>query len=324
MKKIPAIPKIPEQILKAASKGELVIFFGAGVSRIIGCPSWQEFAHKYLDKILENKKINHFEYERLSQKDPRMVLTICQKIMQEEGVTPPDVSEILKGDVGKIKEYKIYDQLYKLNAIFVTTNFDTHMDDVIIKNRPKPISPQPLKDSETSKVIQESQNKQDIYYAEEEFLLTALNNKSLIHLHGSVVDAEKLVITLPDYIKRYEADTKPDVLLKEIFDKKTVLFIGYGLEEYEIIEFLVKKSSDISEGVIKHYMLFGAFEEEENVVELYKKYYATLGIELRCFSRTKRGYPQMVNVIKAWAKKIGPMVQDPDYLQRRDLMEGVD
>ena len=39
-------PEVPEKILEDASKWKLVIFLGVGVSQIINCPSWQDFAKK--------------------------------------------------------------------------------------------------------------------------------------------------------------------------------------------------------------------------------------------------------------------------------------
>lgn len=48
------IPEIPEPIKEASRNGCLVVFVGAGVSKIVGCPTWEEFAHVYLDHIKNN------------------------------------------------------------------------------------------------------------------------------------------------------------------------------------------------------------------------------------------------------------------------------
>lgn len=322
MIKIRSIPEIPLKIIEAARNEDLVVFFGAGVSQIIGCPSWQGFAKAYLDMVLEHKLINHFEYEQLLKKDPRMALTICQKILEEGKKDPPNPRDVLKGVPEKIKKYKIYDHLYKFNAIFVTTNFDDHMDTVISKNRSFSPVPANLQKSEEG-AVQNATPPQDIFYAENDLLVTSLSNGALIHLHGSIEDPSNLVITLPDYMSKYKPGTNHDVLLQDIFNKKTVLFIGYGLEEYDIIEFLVKKSNPV-EGEIKHYMLQGAFKEEGNMMELYGKYYSTLGIELKPYSKTQNGYNQLVNVIKVWAKEIGKASAGKPYIEKRKLIDEVD
>jgi len=324
MIKIRAIPDIPPKLIDAVKKEDLVIFFGAGVSQIIGCPSWREFSKAYLNKLLEYRLVNYFEYEQLLKKDPRMALTICQKMLEESGKLPPNPAELLQGIPEKIKEHRLYEALYKFNAIFVTTNFDNHMDDVVKKNRPRPVVAAAAAVAEGEKVLaDETLTPQDIFYAEEELLITALSNGSLIHLHGSIEDPENLVITLPDYIAKYKEGTNHHDLLESIFNKKTVLFMGYGLEEYDIIEFLIKKSEVVS-GEIKHYMLQGAFKEEGNMMELYSKYYGTLGIELIPYSKTKKGYDQLVSVIKAWAKKIGPYSARKPFIEKRKLLDEVD
>ena len=46
--KIEDIPAIPDGIREAASRGTLILFIGSGVSRIIGGPTWKQFAEKYL------------------------------------------------------------------------------------------------------------------------------------------------------------------------------------------------------------------------------------------------------------------------------------
>ena len=38
------IPRIPDGLRQAAQRGRLVIFVGAGISKLAGCPDWSEFA----------------------------------------------------------------------------------------------------------------------------------------------------------------------------------------------------------------------------------------------------------------------------------------
>lgn len=41
---IELIPNIPKEVVDSAHRGDLVLFVGAGVSRLVGMPSWEEFA----------------------------------------------------------------------------------------------------------------------------------------------------------------------------------------------------------------------------------------------------------------------------------------
>jgi hypothetical protein len=45
---IPEVPPVPVELRTAAQLGRLVIFVGAGVSRLVGGPSWLEFADDLL------------------------------------------------------------------------------------------------------------------------------------------------------------------------------------------------------------------------------------------------------------------------------------
>ena len=56
-------PRIPKEIENAAQSGELVVFVGAGISRLVKCPTWEDFA----DKILEQLVPDGIDYYELSQ-----------------------------------------------------------------------------------------------------------------------------------------------------------------------------------------------------------------------------------------------------------------
>ena len=60
-------PSVPPEILEAASSGKLVLFIGAGVSRIIGCPSWEDLALKQLEDLRKKKAINYHEVKKRGQ-----------------------------------------------------------------------------------------------------------------------------------------------------------------------------------------------------------------------------------------------------------------
>jgi hypothetical protein len=74
---------------------------------------------------------------------------------------------------------------------------------------------------------------------------------TVIHLHGSLREPETMIMTTSDYISRYAAynrssndpQTENPVLtfLSFLFQHRTVLFIGYGLEELEILEYVLRR-----------------------------------------------------------------------------------
>ena len=69
--KIIANPAVPQEIGQAAQSGELVVFVGAGISKLISCPSWDEFADRVLDQLVP-KGIDHYELSQIKGlKDPK-------------------------------------------------------------------------------------------------------------------------------------------------------------------------------------------------------------------------------------------------------------
>lgn len=321
IKDIPDIPKVPREILKSASAGRLVIFIGAGVSRIIGCPSWKNFSLNYLRYLYENKCINYYEYENLSKLDARKLLSICRKILEDKkDIKPPDIKSLLKGDESLNEKYKIYESLCAFNSIYVTTNYDDYLDQVVQKSYPgiSTVSKSMLQPN-----IGKEQNKANkILYEPEELLVSNLDLGTVVHLHGSIKDEKSMIMTIVDYMRHYERDSKPAVLIEEIFKSYTVLFVGYGLEEYEILEFMISKSQT-GKGELKHFMLYPIFKIERNLLEFQGKYYADLGIQLVPYPIDENGYEHLAIVIYEWAKQIGHLARPQNFLDRVKLIDEV-
>lgn len=318
---IPEIPEVPEEILDAAARGRLIIFVGAGASRILGCPSWSEFAQSYLEEVKKRNKINHFVYERLSEigkRDPRKLLTICKTILKEEGLKDPNLKKLLSAK----RSSKVYDYLFSIGAVNITTNFDEHFDKVLEKQTPS-VDPKLASNNSDEPASIESSTAKVIFKNEELLADLLLTPGNIIHLHGSVRDQKGLIITFPDYAKHYERNSNASVLLGEIF-RKTVLFVGYGLEEYEILEYIVQKAgqkSGESDKVFEHAMLFSAFQEEEGLVDQLYKYYKHMGIRLIPFSKSKNGHDQLTKVLKVWSEKIKTISQPLGFIDGSEMFE---
>ena len=315
------IPEIPKQILEAASRGNLIIFVGAGVSRIIGCPSWNAFASLVLDDLTEKNIINYFENSELSKLPPRKILSICWEIYKENNLTPPDFKHIFKENEKLKEKYDIYAALYDFNAIYVTTNYDDQLDREANKGRPirqaesSPEEPQ----GTVSEQIKVGKN----IYREEDLLISNLVTGNVIHIHGSVNDQSKAIVTLADYMSKYaEREGKIQVFLNYIFSHYTVLFIGYGLDEYEILEFMISKLPK-NERAISHYLLIPFFESQKNVINYQQKYYASFGIELIHYFIDRSGYSHLAGVIKEWAKEIGPISRPKTSLDKLGLIDEI-
>ena len=212
---------LPPEILEAVNNENLVIFVGAGVSRLIGCKGWDQLAQNLVNRCFMIKKedgstcINFKEKETISRYgDHKKIITICYSILKRNGfesVFFEELEESLKADPELLRSRNIYDELYGLRGIFVSTNADQHFD--------------------------EKFNPSQIAYRKEDFDSAAIDRLRLYHIHGSIVDRDSLVFTVPQYIQRYN-DPKFKNFLEKILKSKqyVVLFVGYGMNEFELLE----------------------------------------------------------------------------------------
>lgn len=296
------IPEMPNEILDRVSNGKLVLFIGAGVSRIVGCPSWKELSIRFLDDLLDKKKINFYEYEKLKVLDARKLISICIIIYERSKIILSDIDNWFRGDIEKLKNSSIFQDLISFKAPILTTNYDDLLDNAMLKS---------------------FKNEANIIFKKEEMLISKLfQNNTIFHLHGSVKDSKNMILTTKDYLLHYKRDLEPAELLNEIFRKYTVLFVGYGLEEFEIMEFLLTRVKS-SANELRHYMLYPFFKNEKEIFNFLQCYYGDLGIQLIPYAIDQNGYNQLEIVIREWAKKISTIQRSENFLEKIKLIDEV-
>ena len=274
MDDIELLPSLPLKLKEAAEKNELAIFIGAGISRYLGCKGWNELANNLLKKCNEKGLISFFEQEALSKhNDPKKIITICNKILDDELFMDEMKKSLNDKEVKKNNPaLEIYRNLFKLNGLFITTNADKHIDQLF----------------ESENIIIEN------------FKANNINNNYLYKIHGSITKKDSLIFTAQQYINRYNKSNFVE-FLKNIFNKYTVLFVGYGLSEFELLDYLVKTTYNT---IKRHYYVNGYFKHEKRIFELDKLYFDELGIELIAYQKDEKGYEQLKDVIKHWAEQI--------------------
>lgn len=282
---IKELPKIPREIIDAINNEKLVIFIGAGVSRLVGCQSWWDLAKNLINKCYNTKDergnsiINYKEKELLLQtNDSKKLITIAKNILNEndffqEMEKALDPKEELLKD-----EDNIYNLIKALRGICVTTNADTILHKYYTEDRRK---------------------YKDLDYIEE------ISNRNLYQIHGRIDIKESLIFTVEQYLQRYTLTRKNDKFisfLKTLFDKYTILFIGYGVSEFELLDYVITKT-DIPNKP-KHFLLNSYYSEEKKLLEYESYYYNKLNINIIPYSKDKLGYNQLKEVLKFWKKEI--------------------
>lgn len=208
----------------------------------------------------------------------------------------------------------------QLGKTFVTTNYDEWLDEEI--------STSDLRiDAATNPSVAPEQKSRNVYHRVEDLTAANLNQpNTVIHLHGSLLDSDGMVLTTQDYVRHYANDrisgdpaqeNRVLTFLENLFKQKTVLFVGYGLEELEILEYVILKARRIrTSGQLeaKHFLLQGFFSHEKSLMRSLKQYYLReCGIQLIPFLRDQRDWDQLLEVLKEFAR-LAP-ASAPMYLQ---------
>lgn len=275
------IPDLPDAIKAAVNNGKLALFVGAGVSRVMGCQGWADLARDLVSACFDQGYINFDEKERLSQgQDHRKTITICDHLMSNvhsnAGLFYDLLRSALQPNPTLEARYPIYTELSRFRGVSVTTNADELFDRLF----------------DTTAIV----------YRPRDFPDAPDGSTRLYHLHGSIIDENSLVFRLKDYIDLYNENSNIQRFLKSLFVNYTVLFVGYGLDELELLEYVI--SSNNQNRYIQHYRLLPMFEGDDHILEFERSYYNQLGIEVIPYDIKTVGYSQIYHVLQSWQQQI--------------------
>ncbi len=234
VERILPLPVLPSTIKDTVNRDRLVVFIGAGVSRILGCKGWSELANDLVDVCFQKGKIKCKEKKALLQdENQKKKISICHKILEKE--SEPSFYDVLSKSLqtsdAKTEKFPIYKELYSLRAIYLTTNVDTCFDDLYFKDL--------------------------IIYRPEDFDARVVDRQHLYHLHGTIKDYNSLIFTVRKYLEHYQKETIRHFLTR-LFSEFTILFVGYGLEEFEVLEYLFLKEATTKKE-LRHFILLPMF-----------------------------------------------------------------
>lgn len=281
MATIEPVPILPPGIKDALDRDQFVVFVGAGVSRLVGCIGWEDLGKNLVSACFDKKYINFKEKEKLStEADHRKTISICYHIITERNKDPElfyqHLNDALQPKPERAKQFPVYEELYRLRAVFVTTNADDIFDKLF--------------------------NRQAIIYRAQDFPNKSFDRTKLYHLHGTIHDRLSLVFSLDEYIRHYRK-RQVHAFLQNLFKEYTILFVGYGLAELQLLEYLIT-GSEKDDGVVRHFYLLPMYKDEENLFEFEQAYFKKLGIQVIAYDIADNGYEQLYHVMKAWQTEI--------------------
>ena len=292
---------VPKEVKFAAEHGRLILFVGSGVSIRMKLPSWKQFAMRVLDDLVASDTINYKHVHSLKKLKPREILSIAKNYDQNldcrNYFQPNDKATS-----------RIYVSLNELGCTFVTTNYDLYL---------RPASPRSSADGS------KTENEGIRITTREELLPLVLGQVgNVAHLHGSVEVAESMIITTKQYLKHYDNENV-QTFLRCLFEKMTVVFLGYGLEESELLEHILRRGSvKAMSKPPKLFSLQGFFSTEIPLYEsLYEYYKRSFDLELLGFLKDYQGYVCLDEIVRHWVDEIE--VKSSSMLNHIDAVDAV-
>ena len=276
IKELPLLEDYPA-LKDALENRELVIFIGAGVSRLLGCKSWDDLATDLLKKCLELKLIDYYEFEEIKKyPEQKKKISIVYELLKENNAIDNfyNIFEKALKPEKNINEKTIYTDIARLADTFVTTNADECFDNRFV---------------DTDLIYDFTQEDKVRPY-------------KLYHIHGMQKHKDSLVFTVNQYLNKYNdyTETKFLLFLEDLFCNHTVLFIGYGLSEFELLDYLTLKARN-SKPSHKHFALMPYFSLNKKISEYDQLYYESLNIQIIPYAIDKNGYNQLEKILEQWS-----------------------
>jgi SIR2-like domain len=308
MEVIKAIPNLPTGLRDAALRGTLIPFVGAGASRIAGCPNWSEFADGALRFFVDQGKFSHSQLAQISYLNPRVKLSIARGLQAEHRISIDFVRVLYPtGRKDNPKGRRLYENLSKLGKTFVTTNYDEWLDTTIG-------APAPSVRADSNPAESPIEERPKVVYEVDDLTPDHLRPNTVVHLHGSVLNPDSMILTTQDYVRHYandrflrgaKAENNVLTFLEFLFTQKNVLFVGYGLDELEVLEYVIGKARLTGEPghrEMRHFLLQGFFSHEHEVARSLDLYYRECGIELIPFLRDNLDWDQLIDVLENFGR----------------------
>lgn len=289
----------PDEIVQAGLNGDLVLFVGAGASMLLDLPSWSGLATKVLEDLRHAGYLDYSELEQLQSLDAKKQISIAQLIAKDKRY---DLN-IHRYLTGVAEGDSIYKALNDIGCPCVTTNYDELLSPRYLEAKDGSATPVPV-----NRVSER-----------EKFFAYLLNEPgTVVHLHGSTSNPQTMIVTTKDYLEHYDHKNVQE-FLGELFKRKVVLFLGYGLEEAEILEHILRRGGVLKTTERRRFALQGFFRSQIPLYEnLYRYYEYSFGVHLLGFVRDKENYKGLERIIKSWVSQIKirkpPLASDVEFM----------
>ncbi|MEE4078624.1 SIR2 family protein [Pseudomonas viridiflava] len=229
--------EIPHSLKLAIRDNQLVVFIGAGISKISGLPSWYEIVEKTLsDPAI--KKGDAFKAALNAE-----VMTPLEALDKIKGDNLREVYKYFEQETSTSVKNPIYKTISTISSKIITTNYDSLIEDNTGIHCIETSSPYNLQKIDNSK----------------EFVLK---------IHGSCSSIDNAIIFTSDYERLYgDANQLAKFQLEKIVSTYSCLFLGFSLSDNYVVK-LFDKLSSMYNGIGKEHYIISTAALHHDFVEL--------------------------------------------------------
>ena len=291
---------IPHELRKVLfSNVKIAFFVGAGVSKLLNIPLWAELSDKAITYLRDNNYINHTESVKLKNEKytAKQIMSIFDQVVRDKDKIREFYEEHLKGKENKKgNPYALFYEIEKILAkpiIKIQTNIDIEWEKI-------------LKDKSKKQKLEQTPEGKPTYskpfYVRTQY--KDFTNKQgieadiLYQIHGSLNDLESAILTTSQYVKSYREDSGLKGFLENVFQEYCVLFIGSGIQEFEILEHCLKDSP------FQHYALVPTRIGDENLFRIRKTYFEEIRIKPIPYYLDFQWHDRLLLLLQSWVDQI--------------------
>ena len=203
-----------DDLKDAIQKKQVILFAGAGVSAVLGAPTWGQLVNHIGSELGYEPEV----FRSLSDN----YLTLAEYYKIERGSIGPLRSWMDKEwnfSPEKVASSRVHELIVELGfPIIYTTNYDSNIEQAF-----------KIRNQKVRKIV-------DV----KDFLSENSNEHQIIKLHGDFQSDESIVLTETDYFNRLSFESPLDLRLRSDVLGRPVLFIGYSLSDINVRLLLYK------------------------------------------------------------------------------------
>ena len=196
-----------EDLARSISERQAILFVGAGVSMVVGLPSWQDL----IDHMVDELGLSEAEQ---AQSLGHPILAEYYRIRHGSiGPLRSWMDRAWKVSEERVRDSRIHQLIVELNfPLIYTTNYDRNLEAAF-----------------------EAQGRSYAKIANARDLIAlGAQDTQIVKFHGDFDDDASLVLTESDYFSRLNFDSPLDVKLRADAMSRPVLFIGYSMQDLNI------------------------------------------------------------------------------------------